>query len=723
MKKFVILSVICLFAALGFYYAVYYCGFYINLGFSKETAVISKADEKSILIKNSEGNYEEFIIKGVDVPSSIPRHYSTDYAIDKETWLRWFSLIEEMGANTIRITTIYNDVFYNALYEYNYNNSNPLYLLQGIAVTDYDNNSGNDAYSSGFYGSLMKDVIDVVDIVHGRKNIFLNKTKGYGLYRRDISQWVIGYVVGLEWNSNTVAYTNHQSEYLSSYDGKYICTTNEATVFEAMLAKIMDRMLSYESNKYHTQRLISFINAPENDPFEYEEIYAKQIGKHSSIDAEHLKATDELMSGYFASYRLYEYCPGFADYFSETQKAALKNILPRIDKSLYYEGYTQLLSEYHTIPVVITGYGFSSARGIDNVNVKDGPLTEEEQGEQLVSTYNDFIKSGCSGGVISEWQDVWQRRTWNTSYALDMTDNHNWQDYQTSGQGYGLLSFDEGENEKICYADGKADEWAEEEPVLENTGYKLYTKYDQSALYIMIEKEDIESDELYIPIDITPNSGSGTYNNELKFERAADFLICINGRENSRILAHARYEALRENYLMLITGEDPFVEYPGKDAVEFVPINMILENKFVVNDLEDEMQLLEAKYYDVFETGRLVHGNQNPESSDYNSLADYCYGSGFVEIRIPWALINVSNPIEMKIHDDYYLNYGVEHINAEECYIGITGQKNTTSDQSVNNVEEEKTIKMAVFELNRISSSKYHERLKKSYYIVQEAWN
>lgn len=723
MKRFVIISVVCLLAALGIYYAVYYCGFYIDLGLNKEIEVISKTDEKSILIKNDKGDYEKIIIKGVDVPSSIPSHYSTDYAVDKETWLRWFALIQEMGANTIRITTIYNDVFYNSLYEYNNNNPSPLYLLQGIAVTDYDNNSGKDAYSSGFYGSLMKDAVNVVDIVHGRKNIFLNNTKGYGIYRKDISQWVIGYVTGLEWNSNTAAYTNHQTEYSAVYEGKYIYTAKEATVFEAMLARVMDRMVAYESNKYNTQRVISFINEPQNDPFEYEELYAKQIGKHCIIDAEHLKASDELKSGYFASYRLYEYCPGFADYFSESQKEKLKNILPYIDKELYYEGYTQLLSEYHTIPVLITGYGFSSARGIDNVNVKNGPLTEEEQGEQLVKTYNDFIKSGCCGGVISEWQDVWQRRTWNTAYAIDMTDNQKWQDYQTSGQGYGLLSFDEGENERICYADGNKADWSGDEPVFEGAGYKLYAKYDRSAIYIMIEKENIEGDELYIPVDITPNSGSSNYNNELIFERAADFLICISGKENSRLLVHSRYEALRENYLMQITGDDPFVGYPNTDALEFVPINMILENKFVVTDLEDEAQLLDAKYYDVFETGRLIYGNQNPGSSDYSSTADFCYGSGFVEIRLPWALINVSNPVEMKIHDDYYVNYGVEHINVKECYIGIAGRKNTKTSIGTDALEAGRAVKMSEFKLDKISSSKYHERLKKSYYIVQEAWN
>ena len=32
-----------------------------------------------------------------------------------------------------------------------------------------------------------------------------------------------------------------------------------------------------------------------------------------------------------------------------------------------------------------------------------------------------------------------------------------------------------------------------------------------------------------------------------------------------------------------------------------------------------------------------------------------------MEIKIPWQLLNFSNPAEMQIHDDYYENYGREH--------------------------------------------------------------
>ena len=37
-------------------------------------------------------------------------------------------------------------------------------------------------------------------------------------------------------------------------------------------------------------------------------------------------------------------------------------------------------------------------------------------------------------------------------------------------------------------------------------------------------------------------------------------------------------------------------------------------------------------------------------------------GDGFVEIKIPWQLLNFADPTKMYIHDDYYEVYGVEYL-------------------------------------------------------------
>ena len=107
----------------------------------------------------------------------------------------------------------------------------------------------------------------------------------------------------------------------------------------------------------------------------------------------------------------------------------------------------------------------------------------------------------------------------------------------------------------------------------------------------------------------------------------------------------------------------------------------------------------------------MFHGSSNPESVDYNSLADFHYGNNLVEIRIPWQMLNFSNPAKMEIHDDYYEKYGVESISISKLYIGFC------------ELDQEGPAKMKQVKLNAWDKNvTYHERLKDSYFVLKEMW-
>lgn len=692
MRKFMISMSIIILGIIGLFYAIYFEGFYINLMPNDSIQIISKTQNKSILVKADDNTFKEMIIKGVNLPSSIANHRSTDFAIDEKTYLRWFDLIQKMGANTVRIYTIYDSTFYDALYKFNYNNPDPLYLLQGIQVTDYANNSKNDAYSKDFYYSLKKDARDVVDVIHGHKFISTNKTKGSGMYTKDVSSWLIGYMIGSDWSSDTIAYTNNRN-YSSSYEGKYFRTTEEASPFETLLADIMDGLVIYETEKYGHQSLVTFSSSTSIDPFEYEIEFSRTMDKYVSIDPNHIESTENLQSGYFASYQLEQLQYDFSKYFTPEQKEELSLVLSDIKDVTNPEGYFELLSKYHRMPVVISSFGYSTSRGTDETT---GNLNERQQGEALINMYQNIVDGGCKGAIINSWQDSWEKISWNTSYAVEMDKAYRWHDIQSKNTGYGILGFKSNDIE----INGDDSDWPDKNTIVNDGKTSIHTFYDEKGIYLSIKSDELTMDkELLIAMDITPNSGSKKYLDKVQFDRAADFMIRLS-KSQGEILVHSRYESLRENYLTQITGEDPFIKYPKQDDEQFVPISMICRSDTVDHILSNN----EVIRHSVFETGKLIQGN-----SEDNSLADYCYTLDGVELLIPWQLLNFSNPTEFKIHDDYYMNYGVESIPVDAIYLGVS-------------MKEEGSISMHKIDLKKYAINDFDEYLKDSYQIIQSCW-
>ena len=719
MKKFIIIISVIILVLLYFDWLHFHEGVYLDFNNNLPVETFVKAEGKEIYMKNGDG-YEPFEIKGVNLGSGLPGEWSTSFAIDKETYLRWFKYIQEMGANTIRVYTIQNDTFYNAFYEYNKNNPNPLYMLHGVWVNDYILNSHRDAYSKDFYDTFLENSKIMVDVVHGKRKLNLGRvaSAGHGTYKKDVSKWVIGYILGVEWEDSTVAYTDDLykgEEGYSSYHGKYMYTSEEVSPFETMLTMVGDKVIEYETERYSTQKLIAFSNWPTTDPFEYPKIIKDFFMKCARVDVEHIKTTDKFISGQFVSYHVYPYYPYYLSFvddwsiFGIESKDFFRDEQGRVNA---YRAYLQMLNNHHTMPIVISEFGVSTGRGMAQVD-KDtgrnqGNTSEQAQGQALIECWNDIKETGCNGGCIFTWQDEWFKRTWNTMHAVNLTRTPYWSDYQTNEQYFGLLSFDPGKEKSVCYVDGDVSEWTEEDKIISGV-QELSVKYDEKFMYFLVRKENLnfENETLYIPLDITPKSGSNYCKNfGVKFDRDADFVIVIKGKDNSRIMVQERYDVLRSTYSQDIYQYDTYLKnnIPEKNSPEFVNIGLILRTAIA---LSPETKETVAEDY---ETGKLLYGNANPESSDFNSLADFCANGDYIEIKLPWQILNFSDPSKMQIHDDYYDgNYGIEYIRINEIYAGISG-----TDERI----ELKPIKLKGWG-NKVT---YHERLKSSYYIMKDLW-
>lgn len=745
MKKFVIGACIVVLLIFAGNVAYYRLGIYLDLNPNERVTTFMSTDEDTIYMER-DGQTVPFEIRGVNMGVGIPGEWATDYAIDRETYLRWFAWIQEMGANTIRVYTILQDDFYNAFYEYNVQREQegeePLWLIHGVWVNDYVQNSHRDAYDDDFRQTLIDDCRTVVDILHGKKTLSLGYGLGSGSYRNDVSQWVIGYILGVEWEDVTVVYTNHKYPDRNQYEGTYLYTTPDASPFEAMLCEVGDKIIEYESNRYKQQRLVAFSNWPTTDPFDYPEDITRFFMKCAKVDVEHIRATEAFLAGQFASYHVYPYYPDYLNYIlhsndtdmdssawlDQQRSDPLTPLLPIEDylpggaqedfldssgqPNTYYT-YLQALNHYHTIPVVISEYGVSTGRGMAqrdyNTGRNQGRMSEQQQGQAIIDCYEDIMAAGCAGSCVFSWQDEWFKRTWNTMHAVDLENTPYWSDYQTNEQYFGLLSFDPGEEESVCYVDGDISEWTEKDQIISDGTFSLSMKYDEKFLYFLIKKDGFspETDTLYLPIDTTQKTGS-TYCQEfdVSFERPSDFLIVIDGAENSRVLVQERYEVLRAMFLHETEDRDPYLEPVDVDTPVFKPIKLMLQTATPL--LTGNWQASSETY----ETGKLTYGNANPADEDFNSLADFIFSGDYVELKLPWQLLNFSNPSEMMIHDDYYQHYGVENLQIDTMYVGVSDEK-----------QKECRIHMAPLHLEGWGKTvTYHERLKESYFMLKDYW-
>lgn len=679
-------------------------------------------DGRDILIRNGDG-WDRFEIRGVDLGTGIPGNWSTDFAADKETYLRWFRDIQAMGANTVRIYTVNPVSFYDAFYEFNSGNDNPLYLLQGVWVDENAQNSHIDAFDPAFIDAFIRDCRQAADVIHGKRIIGTDAPKNIakGSFRKDVSPWVLGYIIGVEWEPVIVSYTNDMysdEPEMSEYNGEYLYTTADASPFEAMLCRAGDSLISYEFQKYGQQRLLAFSNWPTTDPFEYPEEIKRNLNKYCCVDVEHIKAGEKRLSGQFASYHVYPYYPNYINYLDDWSLYGIsdkKDYL--IDGVIHsYRAYLHALVQHHSVPVIISEFGVPSSRGMASQDERQGfdqgGMSEAEQAAALTECYKEIMEAGCAGSCVFSWQDEWFKRTWNTMHAVNLRRTCFWPDYQTNEQHFGLLSFDLVNPESI-YNDGDVSEWRKEDIISSADGLELYMKSDAKYVYFRIHGRDMrfENDRYCIPIDVTPKSGSTTCSSlDLSFSRPADFLIEIQGKEHSRILVQERYDALRSTYSMEVNGFDTYIEgnIPSVDSAEFVDIRLPLQEP--VSLVYGSDRRITA---DSYITGKLLYGNGNPDSSAYLSNSDFISSGNNIELRIPWQLLNFSDPTSGEIHDDYYENYGISYMHVDSIYAGISRGASDGETVYLNEYRLPKTRSRPITE----------ERLKEAYYAMQELWS
>ena len=612
----------------------------------------AKVDGKSFYVLDAQGEWQESFLAGVDLGLGAPGAFPGEFAVDYNTYFDWFAQIGEMNANVIRVYTPQSPEFYHAFYEYNRVAATPLYLIQGVYMDENDVLAYGDVFAEGSItiADMRQDILDCVNMIHGNAVIGAKPGKASGVYQYDVSRYVIGWILGIECEAYLVDGTNQAHPEITGYDGHYIYTEG-ASPFEVFIAQMMDLAVTYEGERYQMQRPVAFSNWVTTDPLTHPN-EPRAAEDSAVIDVEHILGRDTFTPGFFASYHVYPYYPDFFNYPSGDLM---------VDENSYY-AYIRSLVQYHSMPVLVSEFGLPTSRGVTHINhlsgLNQGGNTEQQQARGLVQMLDDIHDSGCMGGIVFAWQDEWFKTSWNT---MDFDDNEarpKWFNVESSEENFGLVTFTAFPSITI---DGDFSDWKNAAAVGD-----LLVDYDAAYLYLRVPVAAFANQAYYVPIDTIAGEGSTEYQ-RTAFAREADFVLVLDGKENTRLLVDPYYDANYALYGTVLYSPEELAAYARTGSGNFKLFQQVICNEL---RMPATGQVVPIQFWD---TGVMRYGICDPEDPAYDSMADFCAADGYVEIRIPWMLLNFADPSAGKILANLHENTGFA-FETIDCYCAGRGR-------------------------------------------------
>ncbi|ODA43319.1 hypothetical protein THER_1961 [Thermodesulfovibrio sp. N1] len=616
-----------------------------------------KAEGDYIYIKTQK-NWEKFLIKGINLGLSLPGYFPGEYPIKMETYLKWFKLIHEMGMNTIRVYALQSPDFYQALYEFN-QNAPKLFLLQGIW---YEPKNADTIDDGNFLLKIRSHLKEVVDAIHGNTTMLERPGLPAGRYLWDVSPFLLGYLFGREPEACLVKdYNERHGRKVQDFFGKYLYI-ERGNPFEVWNTKILDYLLTYSYEAYRHLPLVSVVNWITLDPLEHptetniedEELYftgrkpdIKRCNENEDMEVLDTYKIKSTFNCFFSSYHIYPYYPDFMNY-------------EFLDEKRPYLAYLRRLKEHHKgQPLVVAEFGIPTSRASAHWHSQGwthGGKNEIEQANILLQMIDDIKKAQYAGYVIFSWTDEWFKVNWLfMKYYMPRDRKPLWFNLQDPEENYGLFEVYPGYPKKIVSLEGNLEEWEEAFIAHEKTKpikrageiKSVRLTHDEGFLYILIEAlEEVDFKRVNFLVGI--DTGHQEYG-EFSFPLGIDlrspvglkFLVHFAGKDISRLLIASSYNKMLSDGKFFSQKKEVFPQksFEGKWSLIVAKNNMRRITK-------DFKKFFGPKFFNL---SCLRFGSLNPENPDFDTLADFYVKDNLIEIRLPWELLNFSDPSSRKM--------------------------------------------------------------------------
>ncbi len=403
------------------------------------------------------GGWEPFYVRGINLGAALPGRNPSEFP-DSSVYAEWIRGMGEMGANTIRVYTIHPPHFYSALREYNLLHPlRPIWLLHGVwAELPPEDNYLDPAWEGEFFQEMRR----VVDLLHGRADLRPRAGHASGFYTADVSPWVLGYILGREWEPFSVLGFQALHPDFNRWDGDFV-TVQGGNAMDAWMGRAVEETVRYEVESYNHQRPVSYTNWPTLDPLHHptETTVEEEVAIRSSLgeelrvqpreydndaiglDATLLIPTQAFPAGVFATFHAYPYYPDFM-VLSPDYEDASSSLGPS-----HYFGYLQQLKAAHSgMPVVIAEYGVPASIGMAHLQPQGwhhGGHTEAEMAAIDRRLTLEIAEAGMAGGAVFAWIDEWFKKNWIVlEFEIPSERNRLWLNRLDAEQHYGVIAME-----------------------------------------------------------------------------------------------------------------------------------------------------------------------------------------------------------------------------------------------------------------------------------------
>jgi hypothetical protein len=605
-----------------------------------------------------DGVWQTFYIKGVNLGAALPGRFPSEFP-DSVTYADWIEGIAEMGANTIRVYTIHPPHFYEALAAFNRSHPEaPLWLIHGVWTgLPPDHDFADSTWNAEFAAEMYR----VVDLLHGRADIAPRPGHAAGFYTADVSQWTLGYIIGREWEPFAVFAFDKAHPGLHSWEGTYLHITN-GTATDVWLTQTCDRLIAYETNTYNVQRPVAYTSWPTLDPLYHvtEASIAEDMAMRgqlapdedeeqhdedtAAIDPSKISATAAFPAGFFAAYHAYPYYPDF------------------IVHEGGYAAYLHRLKAHHAdMPVVIAEYGVPTSLAVAHMAPEGwhhGGHSEARMAAINAELTELLAAGGMAGGILFAWIDEWFKRNWLVMNLERPQERARlWLNRMNPEQQYGVIAMEAAPRLSGSTLGDRLVSW-KAVPAL--YAGRLRALADEAYLRLLVTPEPSGADTIFIGIDVgDPDAGSFRWPARRggQLPVGVEFVIQVTATE-ARMLADPRAKPFRVRRQPTFRGELEYMDVatppPGMfqgpfDQVPNYPLGAARHTAgrydslpIVTNRVRLGRDSLEraASGYD---WGILRQGGEP------DGLWERDPETGTVEVRLPWTLINVTDPSSRRV--------------------------------------------------------------------------